>query len=147
MTKVAELLSPNSLSWNDELVAMLFNREEFAATLNLELPQVTCEDSLFWMSSDDENFTVKSCFGVIQMMGLDMDNDSFWGLIWGSDLPERLKLFLWQLASNVLPTKKVLASMLGRGDILCGLCGQKEEELLHLFKYCSVSKALGFASS
>lgn len=73
--------------------------------------------------------SVKSCFGIIQRMGLDIDIDHFWGLIWRSDLHERLKLFLWRMASNVLPTKAVLTRRLGGGDTLCGLCGQEEEEV------------------
>lgn len=86
MTKVAELLSLDSLSWNEEIVASLFNKEEVKAIMSLELPQDACEDNLCWTASEDENFTVKSCFGIIQMMGLNMENDSLWGLIWGSGL-------------------------------------------------------------
>lgn len=146
ITKVIELINQHSLSWNEELVKTLFNQEEANLILELELPQISSEDSLCWTASRDGKFSVKSCFGIIQRMDSGMDFDQFWGFIWRSGLHENLKLFLWRLASNVLPTKAVLNRRLMGGDILCVLCGQKEEEALHLFKYCSVARAIGFAS-
>ena len=51
---------------------------------------------------------------------------------------ERLKVFMWRLGSNTLPTKQVLLHKTGFGDPMCPLCGSDEESYQHLFLKCSV---------
>lgn len=45
----------------------------------------------------------------------------------------------------MLPTKTVLAKRLRGRDTFCGLYSQYDEKPLHLFKFCSISKALEFS--
>lgn len=53
---------------------------------------------------------------------------------------------MWRLVSNVLPTKVILASRMGKRDTSCTLCGQEDEDTLHPFKQCPIVRAIGFAS-
>lgn len=39
-----------------------------------------------------------------------------------------------------------MAHKVGRGDRACSLFGQHEDDVLHLFRKCHVSRALAFAS-
>lgn len=76
----------------------------------------------------------------------DQGNETVWGLIWKSKIHERLKLFLWRLASNILLVNVVLVSRMGKGEVNCSLCGQSPEEVMHLFRECSISRSFAFAS-
>lgn len=146
MARVASLINLDSMTWNEELVKALYNRDEASAICNLKFPSVTCEDRLCWTASADGRFSVKSCFSIIQKMDSTLDPDRFWGFIWNTGLHERLKLFLWRMVSDVIPTKKVIVDRLGGGDTSCSLFGQEDENAIHLFKYCFVSRAIVFAS-
>lgn len=94
----------------------------------------------------DGKFSVRSCLEHIQGANSNRDNDKVWGYIWGSRLHEHFKIFLWLIALEVIPVKKMVANRIGIGDTICGLYGQEEEDVLHLFKKCLVSRAFDFAS-
>lgn len=144
--RVANLINPETFTWDIPTIESIYNREKAAAIVKLKLPEVCCEDKLCWKVSKDGKFSVKSCFAVIQEFLPSLEKYKVWGIIWGADLHERHKLFLWHLVSNVLPTKSILASRLGGGDTFCTFCGQEEEDTLHLFKQCPSVRAIGFAS-
>lgn len=69
-----------------------------------------------------------------------------WERLWKSKLHDRLKIFLWQLASNVLPIKALVANRLGGGETDCYMCGQGIEDAILVFRDGSVSRSLAFAS-
>lgn len=55
-------------------------------------------------------------------------------------------MFLWRLATNVLPLNKTLVEKMGGRDALCVLCGLEDDSSSNLFTKCHVSSALAFAS-
>jgi hypothetical protein len=57
---------------------------------------------------------------------------------------DRTKMLLWRIGSSALPTKKMLAQIIGSQDKLCHLCGAVEETDVHLFFECSVAKTIWF---
>lgn len=59
---------------------------------------------------------------------------NFWKNIWKLNLSDRLKLFLWNIARNIVPTKTRIASVLHtpNSDDLCPLC-KVAPDSLHLF--------------
>ena len=61
----------------------------------------------------------------------------------GAQLHERLKMLLWRIALNILPTRQRLQE-LRQLDAKCPLCNCEEESSIHLFKECVVVKALWF---
>lgn len=67
---------------------------------------------------------VKSCYGLLANENRGEDN--VWNLIWNSKLHERLKMFLWIFASNIILVNLVVVNRIGRGDKMCSLCGTQE---------------------
>ncbi|XP_060972106.1 uncharacterized protein LOC133038077 [Cannabis sativa] len=63
-----------------------------------------------------------------------------WIDLWNSTLHPHLKLLLWKIWSDLLPTK----GRLGLEDKSCVFCGLEDESALHLFCSCSVTRALWF---
>ncbi|CAH9137685.1 unnamed protein product [Cuscuta epithymum] len=63
-----------------------------------------------------------------------------WTTMWKWKLPPKIKHFFWQVCSGLLPTKINLKSRKVNCSSVCGLCGEEEESLQHLFISCRVSK-------
>ena len=67
-----------------------------------------------------------------------------WKSLWKLKLHERFKVLVWRIANGILPTRTVVASKLGQGDVCCPFCHDSEESIDHLFFKCSVSRAIWF---
>ena len=55
------------------------------------------------------------------------------------------KMFLWRIASNVMPTKQNLANRMGEMETWCPLCQVEQESITHLFCHCPVAKVIWFS--
>ncbi|XP_050246493.1 serine/threonine-protein kinase ZRK1-like isoform X18 [Quercus robur] len=62
-------------------------------------------------------------------------------------LHERLEMLLWKIANDILPTEARMKPTCKMETTCCPLCETEEETCLHLFKNCSVAKAVWFSSS
>lgn len=51
--------------------------------------------------------------------------------VWKGPFHERIKIFLWRLLANVLPTMELLSALLGSNDNKCVLCLEEEESTIH----------------
>lgn len=67
------------------------------------------------------------------------DSCSFWKSIWKLNLNDRVKLFLWKIAWNIIPTKARLNAIFisSWSDDLCPLCKVDIDSLQHLFFNCT----------
>lgn len=62
-------------------------------------------------------------------------------------MPPRLRVFNWKLAHGALPLGKTMATRLGRGDPTCLVCGQEEEDALHLAFLCPFARSCWLAGN
>ena len=62
--------------------------------------------------------------------------------IWKSKIHDRLKMFLWRVALNILPTKDKLTSFFLAMDPKCPLCDALPKSSLHPFVYCHAARFL-----
>lgn len=69
-------------------------------------------------------------------------NDPVWKWIWkkGNILP-RIRMFLWKLMHNALPLAKIIHARISKGDPTCAVCGQGEEDLIHMLFLCPFARA------
>lgn len=117
----AYLFDKDTGKWRQEVLLNLFNENEMVEIQKLQFPQVECEDMFCWTATKDGIFSIKSCFDLLA--NETRGEDSVWRLIWDLKLYERLKLFLWRFASNIISVNMVVVNRFGRGDRLCSLCG------------------------
>ena len=102
-------------------------------------------DKLIWVKGSKGVFSGKSAYLANQVTPLISNLSGLWPKVWKIKIHERLKMFLWRLGSNALPTRKMMAQRTGNKDNLCHLCGEAEESNVHLFFLfffkCHVAKA------
>lgn len=70
-----------------------------------------------------------------------------WKALWSLNLPERIKVFLWKCAKDILSVKPQLSAHLHQIPPLCPLCNTADESLEHLFIYYPVSARVWETSS
>lgn len=66
--------------------------------------------------------------------------------MWNLNIYEKLKVFLWRVANNILLTNEVLEKRTGEMDSICCICGEHEETLMHILKDCQTIRLLAFRS-
>ena len=66
--------------------------------------------------------------------------------IWKLSIHERLKMHLWRIASNLLPSKAGMSTFTPTLDTTCCLCENSPETITHLLWECSLARALWFGS-
>jgi hypothetical protein len=92
----------------------------------------------------NSEFIVKSMNKVVAPLEPALHQSPLMGKIWKLCIHDRLKMFLWRLASNLLPTKESLPRFANNVDISCSLYGGCVEFVTHLFWDCSFARALWF---
>lgn len=65
-----------------------------------------------------------------------------WQHIWKLDLPGKVRMFLWRLAHNSLPTRMNIKRKHIELDTLCPMCSRLDEDGSHLFLKCKKVKAV-----
>uniref|UniRef100_A0A2N9HCG5 protein-disulfide reductase n=1 Tax=Fagus sylvatica TaxID=28930 RepID=A0A2N9HCG5_FAGSY len=106
----------------------------------------TPQDKWIWTKSTSGEFSIKSAYGILCNNADLGSSNPIWELIWKSHIHERLKMFLWRISSNLLPTKDNLDRFIDAEDQLCPLCEIEQESIVHIFLHCPVAKALWFGS-
>lgn len=95
-------------------------KEDANAIMNIPLPRNQNEDQVLWHYDKKGEYSVKSGYQIalkIKFPDIPSNSESRsnqWSVIWTLNLPEKIKIFLWRAAQNLLPTavnlwtKKVL---------------------------------------
>ncbi|KAI5666768.1 hypothetical protein M9H77_16621 [Catharanthus roseus] len=64
----------------------------------------------------------------------------FWTHLWGLDTAPKVKVFLWRLYNNILPTRKNLSQRITSISQCCAMCPKNEEDILHTFLQCRIAR-------
>lgn len=144
---VVALLRKEDMSrWNVELLEEICEPDSVATICQVKWPVSTCKDKLLWNICSGGSFTIHDCYLVTILERLEENLDVVWKAIWKSSLHECLKIHLWRLVTEVIPTSIIIQSRNGGRESCCVLCGEMEESYLHLFKNCNVARGLAFGS-
>ena len=117
-------------SWESEEVSQL---EEILKKLFLSKD----DDQLIWETSKAE-YSVKLAANIMSPCSPTVN----WEFIWKLRVPHKIKIFLWKLHLNILPTKTFLSArgiILAKG-IMCEWCSCSEETTIHLLIECPQAK-------
>ncbi|KAL0415513.1 UNVERIFIED_CONTAM: hypothetical protein Slati_3383200 [Sesamum latifolium] len=111
------------------------------------------EDRWLWRFHKNGRFTVKSTYQLaMDIRERDMPftsngnlimsdaGGSFWSSLWKSRVPPKVKVFMWRLCMEALPTLDRLARRKQDIDVCCGACGGAAESSRHVLLECTVAR-------
>jgi hypothetical protein len=104
-------------------------------------------DLLLWTPSSTGAFSTKSAHHHI-CSSLPPPpsplSPSSWKSLWKLNLNHRLKLFLWKMVWNIIPTKARISQSIPSSlpDTSCSLCSFPLDSLLHLFFTCPIARVV-----
>ncbi|KAJ1695560.1 hypothetical protein LUZ63_012258 [Rhynchospora breviuscula] len=150
--KVKDLLLASSGFWDLPSLLSNFNLTSAMHILSdphcLPIPDGP-PDRLIWKPDSTGIFTVKSAFKTLQLSRQQTyvprphPVDFFWKY---KSLNPRIKLFLWKLSLNALPSCSRLATKINSISSACPRCQSADETDYHVFLGCNLSRAAWFAS-
>ncbi|KAL0282834.1 UNVERIFIED_CONTAM: putative mitochondrial protein [Sesamum angustifolium] len=137
------LMLPLGREWNHSMVRALFCRDEAESILAIPLSCADGEDFFVWHRTADGKFSVRSAYHVAvslanQSQPSPSSFESFlWKTIWKANVPGKIRIFIWKLAKNALPTCMNLRKKLRADGWGCPFCGSEQEDIEHAFLRCS----------
>ncbi|XP_012853612.1 PREDICTED: uncharacterized protein LOC105973139 [Erythranthe guttata] len=133
--KVADLIDDSTHSWNLEVINGVFWPVDIDRILEIPLGCGFAKDKWVWHYSPNGKFTVRSCYHMILASSISSDqqrgdrsgshsggNSGDLKFIWHLDIPPKVRIFLWRLCKNILPTNKELYRRKVSSSPLCGRC-------------------------
>ncbi|KAK6139702.1 hypothetical protein DH2020_026556 [Rehmannia glutinosa] len=149
---VKDLLSPSLKEWNVELIKRTFCKEEADLILGIPLPRCYQDDQLICHFSQNGKYSVKTGYHLARRHYYLKNEASRGGggsgsksksprlFIWSPKVPEKIKITVWRLATNSLPTRQNLVRKKIITDIFCPLCEQGAESAVHRVIECDFAR-------
>nr|XP_023892398.1 uncharacterized protein LOC112004387 [Quercus suber] len=125
----------------------IFTHTDAHAILTIHIPFTLKQDRLIWLPDAKGVFFVKSIYKVAFNHPTSNDqSQTHWSKQWKAKFPKRLKLLIWRIGANAIPTKANLQRRIPYIDQTCSLCNSGEETSTHLFFECNFARALWAAA-
>ena len=146
---VSALIDEDTKRWKVDTLKSSFLPFEVETILNIPLSHNLPEDKIIWVGNNKGVFSVKSAYYVALAM-INSSNGgecsyrdprtSLWKRIWQLKIPPKIRIFLWKVCVNALPTMSNLRKRGVSTDGLCPVCGLEEETILHALCRCMAVK-------
>ncbi|KAL0361676.1 UNVERIFIED_CONTAM: putative mitochondrial protein [Sesamum radiatum] len=144
---VSELIDPVSRDWKTELVERLFWPCDSSIILAIPLSRVGEGDLLTWHYSKNGSFTVRSAYHLAVSLTDTPCSSSraaaetaWWRKVWQARVPSKVKVFIWRACLNALPTGVNLRKRASICQVMCPLCGDGSEDVLHVLLRCPFAR-------
>ncbi|CAL1414740.1 unnamed protein product [Linum trigynum] len=93
------------------------------------------EDTLFWTTSPDVNFSTKSAFTLLTPQPPDPD-EKLLKTVWSLPVPERVRCFLWQTCTGRIATNSLRFHRKVATNPFCPKCPGSPVTILHTLRDC-----------
>jgi ribonuclease HI len=152
---VKDLILPISKSWNSRIIAQLFYPFESHQILNIPIVDPNSHDEFCWPKTNNGVYTVKSGYQAIQEWQETTNaastsnnnvSNALWKTLWDLKIPPKFIHLMWRILHNALPVCNNLANRGIKCCPICPRCNQKLEDINHVFKDCTWSQQVWFAS-
>ena len=142
--QVAALTKNDTRNWDQNVLQQHFLSFEVSRIKAIPLCWTDQEDCLICPGCKDSNYSVKTGYQLLcesENLGATSSSDSskqtlFWKRIWKLHIPNKIKVFLWRVCSNALPTLENLKKRKILEDAKCKACLTAEEDTLHAIWNC-----------
>ena len=150
--KVAELIVKEN-RWKSEVIQHNFLKDDVEEILRISLPRREMEDKVIWHYDKQGRFSVKSGYQVALKLkfsdppSCSDSRGNNWGVIWKLNIPEKIKIFAWKAAKNILPTVENLWKRKIIQEALCKRCGEGMENTWHALISCKAANKVWHSSA
>ena len=107
--KVCELLDSTSMEWKEEKLNQVLWDVDVNCILSIPIEETRRADKSIWHYDTKGRYTVKSNYRVafqrIHAVGSTMGDGLgvFWNALWGADIPNKVKVFVWKCFHECIP--------------------------------------------
>ncbi|XP_037480834.1 uncharacterized protein LOC119358354 [Triticum dicoccoides] len=115
---VSSLISSNGSTWKEDTVRELFDRDIAERILKIPLSSEGCSDFASWPYTKNGIYTVRSGYNLVRTNQFWINRSSvgsgsssnqdvmqkLWKNLWRIQCPDKMKIVLWRIAHNCLPT-------------------------------------------
>ena len=109
-SSVASLINESTRSWRTDVIEHLFDPAEAAIIKGIPLCSSSQRDKVIWPFTPSGHYTVKSGYHFLYEgsapVQVSADDSSLWKKIWGLEVPNKVKNFVWRACKETLPTKE-----------------------------------------
>lgn len=141
---VSGLLKHDQLEWDLEILRDLFNEQDVVQIQKIPLNCSRTEDSWMWIDEEKGNYSVKSGYRKLCQTEYGLPNLVFefnWLKIWNLSVPPKVKIFVWRMLQNCLPTLENLRSRFVEVYPICSVCHNHLESAEHALFFCSFAQS------
>ncbi|KAF4393544.1 hypothetical protein F8388_023348 [Cannabis sativa] len=134
---VNSLVIPGRGDWNFEALESWFIPSMVKDVIAVPRLTMDANDELFWKSSPDGSFSVKKAY-LACIRDRCLIEERMWSTLWKDKGHERIKIFLWRLARDILPFGSRIQRIFGNNSH-CVLCNSGDDSPTHLFFHCDIA--------
>ncbi|KAF5442887.1 hypothetical protein F2P56_035499 [Juglans regia] len=152
---VNSLIDQETHSWNIPLVQNIFTPEEAAIISRIHVSACNSNDKQVWRCTKNGLFTVKSAYHLQvslndNKMGQASDtsnHEALWNRLWKLKVPNKIKIFIWRSAREILPTRVNLHKRKIIDSPMCPICLIHPETVSHVLWTCKAAQDVWSISS
>ncbi|XP_041011395.1 uncharacterized protein LOC121255185 [Juglans microcarpa x Juglans regia] len=152
---ISSLIDQDTHSWNLPLVQSVFILEEAVIISIIHISPCKSDDKLVWRCTKNGIFSVKSAYHLLVFVndlnkGQASDSTNhevLWKLLWKLRVPNKVKMFLWRSAWDILPTRVNLHKMKIIDSPMCPICLTHPENVSHVLWTCKAAQDVWSNSS
>lgn len=144
---VADLINEDN-QWNVNKLHMHFRQEDVAEILKIPLPNQQSEDEVLWHFDKRGEYSVKSGYQLALRIkfpneaSCSINSSKQWNALWTLEIPEKIKIFMWMAAKNLLPSAENLWKRKIVQEPICQRCKRSVESICHALLECKAAKKI-----
>jgi hypothetical protein len=156
LTKVSDLMDPQSNQWNQQLLNQTFFPMEAKLITQIPLINPMEDDMISWQGTKDGNYTVRSGYHALMDWNYAKKNQTKpssnsarhtnWKKLWQLNNPPKHLHLIWRILNNSIPIKTNLISKDITCDSWCPRCNAEPETIEHTFLKCDWARQVWFNS-
>jgi hypothetical protein len=153
--KVRYLMNDEGTAWENDTVRVFFHAELAETILQVPISKRGGEDFASWQFDKRGIYTVKSAYNLAKTAAFfntrekaekgscaNRDEEAqLWKALWKIQAPGKMKVVLWRMIHDCLPTGHQLLHRHITADGRCVFCGNLER-VEHLFVFCPFARAV-----